>query len=213
MLRRSPKQWFYLIYFWILGLVALHFILNLGLSFTDLNGCYRTYTSTSGTLLSSVSNYFDPLQSQCQNLVWKWFTYMLYDIIYASQVYSSQLALRQNALPSLPAQVHSQKPHKRTLNTYCYTIHHQSSASISWSIYRFWIWGGAPSCAGNVCAGYARQWGRQHRMHSSQARLGCQGEEGVPQGHCGAEWIRDLLQQRNAFWWEHYDREGEHRKG
>lgn len=69
MQKRSPKQWFYLIYFWVLGLVALHFILNLGLSFTDLNGCYRAYTSTSGTLSPSVKAYFDPLQIQCQTLV------------------------------------------------------------------------------------------------------------------------------------------------
>jgi hypothetical protein len=34
-MRRSPKNWFYLVYFWILGVVALHFILNLGLSFTN----------------------------------------------------------------------------------------------------------------------------------------------------------------------------------
>lgn len=69
MIKRSPKQWFYLVYFWILGLIALHFILNLGLSFTDLNGCYRSYTSTSGTLQASVATYFDSLQSQCQTLV------------------------------------------------------------------------------------------------------------------------------------------------
>ena len=69
MIKRSPKQWFYLIYFWVLGLVAVHFMLNLGLSFTNLNGCYRSYTSSSGTLTSTVLAYFDPLQSQCQTLV------------------------------------------------------------------------------------------------------------------------------------------------
>ena len=69
MLNRSPKQWFYLIYFWVLGLVALHFILNLGLSFTDLNGCYRAYTPTSGVLQPAATAYFDPLQTQCQTLV------------------------------------------------------------------------------------------------------------------------------------------------
>lgn len=69
MMQRSPKQWFYLIYFWVLGLVAVHFILNLGLSFANLNGCYRSYTSSSGILTPAVLAYFDPLQAQCQILV------------------------------------------------------------------------------------------------------------------------------------------------
>jgi hypothetical protein len=69
MQKRSPKQWFYLIYFWVLGLIALHFILNLGLSFVDLGGCYRAYTNSSGILQPNVVAYFDPLQSQCQTLV------------------------------------------------------------------------------------------------------------------------------------------------
>ena len=69
MTERSPKQWFYLIYFWVLGLIALHFILNLGLSFASNQGCYRFYTGSSGNLTTVVTSYFDPLQVQCQVLV------------------------------------------------------------------------------------------------------------------------------------------------
>ena len=69
MSERSPKQWFYLVYFWVLGLIALHFILHLGLSFADLNGCYRSYKPSSGTLNGPILAYFDPLQVQCQTLV------------------------------------------------------------------------------------------------------------------------------------------------
>ena len=68
MLSRSPKQWFYLLYFWVLGIVAVHFILNLGLSFTSSSGCYRSYTAGSGTLSPSVQSYYDGLQGQCQVL-------------------------------------------------------------------------------------------------------------------------------------------------
>ena len=68
MLRRSAKHWFYLIYFWILGIVALHFILNFGLTFSNDDGCYRAYTSSSGTLSPTVQAYFNPLQAQCQTL-------------------------------------------------------------------------------------------------------------------------------------------------
>ena len=69
MSERSPKQWFYLVYFWVLGLIALHFILHLRLSFANLKGCYRSYTSFSGTLNGPILAYFDPLQVQCQTLV------------------------------------------------------------------------------------------------------------------------------------------------
>ena len=55
MFAKSPKYFFYFIYFAILSIVAIHFILNLGLSYTDINGCYRAYTLTSGTLLPSTS--------------------------------------------------------------------------------------------------------------------------------------------------------------
>lgn len=69
MIKRSPKNWFYLIYFCILGVVSVHFILNLGLSFTNSKGCYRSYKSSSGNLTDSVRGYFDPLQTQCQTLI------------------------------------------------------------------------------------------------------------------------------------------------
>ena len=62
-MRRSPKSWFYLIYFSILGVIALHFILNLGLSFTNSEGCYRSYTASSGPLSATVMAYFNPLQN------------------------------------------------------------------------------------------------------------------------------------------------------
>lgn len=50
MLAKSPRYFFYLIYFTILIIVAVHFILNLGLSFTDSDGCYRQYMPSSGNL-------------------------------------------------------------------------------------------------------------------------------------------------------------------
>lgn len=68
MLKKSPKQWFYLIYFWVLGIIAVHFILNLGLSFTNDSGCYRAYTASSGTLSDPVKKYYDSYQAQCQVL-------------------------------------------------------------------------------------------------------------------------------------------------
>jgi hypothetical protein len=68
MFKRSPKQWFYLLYFLTLAIVALHFILNLGLTFTNPAGCYRAYTASSGTLASNVQAFYNPLQSQCQAL-------------------------------------------------------------------------------------------------------------------------------------------------
>lgn len=66
---RSPKQTFYLVLFAILILIATHFILNLGLSFTNASGCYRAYTPSSGTLTPTVQTYYDALQSQCQQLL------------------------------------------------------------------------------------------------------------------------------------------------
>ena len=68
MIKRSPKQWFYLVYFWILGLIAIHFMLHLGLSFANLNGCYRSYTPTSGILTPVVLAYFDPLPNTMPNI-------------------------------------------------------------------------------------------------------------------------------------------------
>lgn len=46
----------------------MHFILNLGLSFTSSSGCYRAYTVGSGTLSPDVKSYYDGLQEQCQVL-------------------------------------------------------------------------------------------------------------------------------------------------
>lgn len=68
MFAKSPKYFFYFIYFAILSIVAIHFILNLGLSYTDINGCYRAYTLTSGTLLPSTKTFYDAIQQQCQHL-------------------------------------------------------------------------------------------------------------------------------------------------
>jgi hypothetical protein len=68
MLAKSPKYVFYLIYFSVLVIVAVHFILNLGLSYTDSNGCYRAYTPAAGNLTQGTKSFFDPLQAQCQVL-------------------------------------------------------------------------------------------------------------------------------------------------
>ena len=68
MLKKSPKQWFYVAYFWVLGIIALHFILNLGLSFANDSGCYRAYTAASGTLSPEVKAYYDNYQARCQVL-------------------------------------------------------------------------------------------------------------------------------------------------
>lgn len=68
MFSKSPKYIFYLIYFAVLVVLAVHFIMNLGLSYTDANGCYRAYTSAAGNLTATTKSYFDPLQAQCQVL-------------------------------------------------------------------------------------------------------------------------------------------------
>jgi hypothetical protein len=68
MLAKSPKYIFYLIYFSLLVVVAVHFILNLGLSYTDANACYRAYTPSAGNLTKTTKAFFDPLQSKCQVL-------------------------------------------------------------------------------------------------------------------------------------------------
>ena len=68
MLKKSPKQWFYVAYFWVLGIIAVHFILNLGLSFANDSGCYRAYTAASGTLSPEVKAYYDNYQARCQVL-------------------------------------------------------------------------------------------------------------------------------------------------
>lgn len=68
MLSKSPKYILYAVYFAVLIIVAIHFILNLGLSLTDSNGCFRTYTPITGNLTQVTKSYFDPLQSKCQVL-------------------------------------------------------------------------------------------------------------------------------------------------
>ncbi len=68
MLAKSPRYFFYLIYFSLLAVVAVHFILNLGLSYTDSNGCYRQYTPATGNLTQTTKAFFDPLQTKCQVL-------------------------------------------------------------------------------------------------------------------------------------------------
>lgn len=68
MLSKSPKYILYAAYFAILIIVAVHFILNLGLSFTDSNGCFRAYTPATGNLTQVTKSYFDPLQAKCQVL-------------------------------------------------------------------------------------------------------------------------------------------------
>lgn len=68
MFSKSPKHIFYAIYFAVLIIVGVHFILNLGLSFTGSTGCYRAYTPAAGNLTLLTKSYFDPLQAQCQTL-------------------------------------------------------------------------------------------------------------------------------------------------
>jgi hypothetical protein len=74
MLAKSPKYFFYLIYFSILILVSVHFMMNFGLSYVNVNGCYRSYTSQSGQLSNGVKTYYDALQANCQSLT-PWYSY------------------------------------------------------------------------------------------------------------------------------------------
>lgn len=66
MISKSPKYIFYFVYFALLIIIAVHFILNLGLSMTDSNGCYRSYNA--GNFTQTVKSFFDPLQDKCQTL-------------------------------------------------------------------------------------------------------------------------------------------------
>ena len=68
MFNKSPKFIFYFLYFAALTLITIHFILNLGLSYTDENGCYRAYMSSAANLTTIAKTYFDSLQNQCQKL-------------------------------------------------------------------------------------------------------------------------------------------------
>ena len=68
MLNKSTKFIFYFAYFAVLVLITIHFILDLGLSYTDENGCYRSYMSRSANLTTNAKIYFDALQSQCHTL-------------------------------------------------------------------------------------------------------------------------------------------------
>lgn len=65
---KAPKYACYLVYFAILTFIAILTILEMGLSYVDANGCYRSYALSSGTMISVYKSLYDGIQSQCQAL-------------------------------------------------------------------------------------------------------------------------------------------------
>lgn len=65
----SPKYTCYLIYFSVLIIITLLIIMEMGLSYVNEKGCYRAYTLSSGILSNVYQNLYNPIQSQCQQVV------------------------------------------------------------------------------------------------------------------------------------------------
>ena len=66
----TSKYTCYLIYFSVLIIITLLIIMEMGLSYVNEKGCYREYTLSSGILSNVYQNLYNPIQSQCQQVVW-----------------------------------------------------------------------------------------------------------------------------------------------
>lgn len=69
---KSPKYCLQYLYFAFLTIIAVHFIMESGLSYVNDNYCYRVYLVTSGNLTNQYSDLYNPVQSQCQVLTDQW---------------------------------------------------------------------------------------------------------------------------------------------
>lgn len=66
---QSPKYCIQFIYFAVLTIIAVHMVMETGLSYVNQDYCYRFYLDTSGNLTGPYKSMYDAIQPTCQKVV------------------------------------------------------------------------------------------------------------------------------------------------